>query len=85
VHQGTGAGLYLQLMADRVILAAIYDKTTTLGLVRFQAKRVAVRLEAILDSLFAKIQAGGDEALEPVVGAGFAAAADAELDGLFGE
>ncbi len=85
VHQGADSGLYLQMMADRVILAAVYDKTTTLGLVRFQAKKVATRLEAILDSLFAKIQAGGVEEMEPVIGAGFAEAAEAELDGLFGD
>jgi len=85
VHQGAGSGLYLQMMANRVILAALYDKKTTLGLVRFQAKRVATRLETILDGLFAKIQAGQVEEMEPVVGAGFAAAAEAELDGLFGD
>ncbi len=85
VHQGAGSGLYLQMMANRVILAALYDKKTTLGLVRFQAKRVATRLETILDNLFAKIQAGSGDEMEPVVGAGFAAAAEAELDGLFSE
>ncbi len=85
VHQGADSGLYLHMMAERVILAALFDKTTTLGLVRFQAKRVSSRLEAILESLFAKIQAGGAEDMESVVGAGFAEAAEAELDGLFGD
>jgi predicted regulator of Ras-like GTPase activity (Roadblock/LC7/MglB family) len=85
VHQGANAGLYLQMMADRVILAALFDKTTTLGLVRFQAKRVTERLTKILEGLFAKIQSGGLEDSESVVGVGFAAEAEAELDGLFGD
>jgi predicted regulator of Ras-like GTPase activity (Roadblock/LC7/MglB family) len=85
VHQGADAGLYLQMMADRVILAALFDKSTTLGLVRFQAKRASERLTTILEGLFAKIQSGGLEDAEVVVGAGFAEEAEAELDGLFGD
>jgi hypothetical protein len=79
------SGLYLQMMADRVILAALFDKRTTLGLVRFQAKRVATKLTSILEGLFAKIQAGGFDDSEAAVGAGFAEAAEAELDGLLGD
>lgn len=86
VHQGIGSGLYLQMMADRVILAALFDNTTTLGLVRFHAKRASARLTEILEGLFAKIQAGGlDNVAEAAVGAGFAAEAEAELDGMFGD
>jgi predicted regulator of Ras-like GTPase activity (Roadblock/LC7/MglB family) len=85
VHQGVDSGLYLQMMADRVILAALFDKRTTLGLVRFQAKRVASKLTTILEGLFAKIQAGGFDDSEAAVGAGFAEAAEAELDGLLGD
>jgi hypothetical protein len=74
------------MMADRVILAALFDNSTTLGLVRFHAKRTSVRLTEILEALFAKIQAGGlDDVGETAVGAGFAEEAEAELDGLFGD
>ncbi len=86
VHQGAESGLYLQMMAERVVLAALFDSTTTLGLVRYHAKRTSARLTAILESLFAKIQAGGlDDVGEAAVGAGFAEEAEAELDGLFGD
>ena len=86
VHQGAESGLYLQMMAERVILAALFDSRTTLGLVRFQAKRASVRLTDILTTLFAKIQAGGlDDIGEAAVGVGFAEEAEAELDGLFGD
>jgi predicted regulator of Ras-like GTPase activity (Roadblock/LC7/MglB family) len=86
VHQGGDRGLYFQLMADRVIMAALFDRTTTLGLVRFQAKRTARRLERILEELFEKIDSGGLEDVEEVaLGAGFADEAEAEFDSLFGD
>ena len=86
VHQGADHGLYFQLIADRVILAGLFDKATTLGLVRFQAKRAARRLGTILDELFDKIGSGGLEDVEDVaLGAGFAEEAGAEFDSLFGD
>jgi predicted regulator of Ras-like GTPase activity (Roadblock/LC7/MglB family) len=86
VHQGSTQGLYFQLVADRVILAALFDKGTTLGLVRFQAKRATRRLDDILEDLFNKIETGSMEDVEEVaLGAGFADEAEAEFDSLFGD
>jgi predicted regulator of Ras-like GTPase activity (Roadblock/LC7/MglB family) len=86
VHQGGEQGLYFQMVSDRVILAALFDRSTTLGLVRFQAKRATRRLEEVLDDLMQKIEGGGMEDVEEIaLGAGFADEAEAEFDNLFGE
>jgi predicted regulator of Ras-like GTPase activity (Roadblock/LC7/MglB family) len=86
VHQGATQGLYFQMVSDRVILAALFDKGTTLGLVRYQAKRAAARLGDILEDLFNKIETGSMEDVEEVaLGAGFAEEAEAEFDSLFGD
>ncbi|MGD8395983.1 MAG: roadblock/LC7 domain-containing protein [Candidatus Eiseniibacteriota bacterium] len=86
VHQGASQGLYFQMVADRVILAALFDRGTTLGLVRFQAKRAARSLGNVLEDLFEKIDSGSVEESEGVaMGAGFADEAEAEFDNLFGE
>jgi predicted regulator of Ras-like GTPase activity (Roadblock/LC7/MglB family) len=81
-HQGEKENLYVCLIADRVILAVIFDQRTTLGLVRVKAKNSAGELEKIFADIFNKLdkQTGPKKGLD----IDFTKAAEEELDKLFG-
>jgi predicted regulator of Ras-like GTPase activity (Roadblock/LC7/MglB family) len=81
-HQGEKENLYVCLIADRVILAVIFDQRTTLGLVRVKAKNTAAELEKIFEDIFNKL----DKETGPPsdIDADFTKAAEEELDKLFG-
>lgn len=81
-HQGEKENLYVCLIANRVILAVIFDQRTTLGLVRVKAKNSAAELEKIFNDIFDKLdkQTGPKKALD----LDFTKAAEEELDKLFG-
>jgi len=80
-HQGERENLYVCLIADRVILAVIFDQRTTLGLVRVKAKNTAAELERIFGDIFSKLQ---KETTVRRIDTDFTKAAEDELDKLFG-
>jgi len=81
VSEGRGRAVYSCLLADRVILCTVFDRRSTLGLVRFRAMRAVRMLDPVFRALFDKIGLA-----EPVQGTGeFAAAAGREVDALFGD
>ena len=47
-HQGIDQSMYLARIARDVILVVLFDKSTTLGLVRLRVKRAVEELSAIL-------------------------------------
>ncbi len=81
VSEGKRRTVYSLLLAGRVIMCTVFDRRSTLGLVRFRAGRAARELDELFRGLFEKVgppvPAAPDEA--------FAAAAGQELDALFGE
>ena len=81
-HQGEKENLYVCLIADRVILAVIFDQRTTLGLVRVKTKNTAAELEKIFTEIFNKLEkeSGPSEGIDT----DFTKAAEEELDKLFG-
>jgi predicted regulator of Ras-like GTPase activity (Roadblock/LC7/MglB family) len=81
-HQGEKENLYVCLIADRVILAVIFDHRTTLGLIRVKAKNAAAELEKIFEDIFSKI--GKEPSVPQELDADFTKAAEDELDKLFG-
>lgn len=97
VHQGTTASLYLSLIEgnaadgnadtsprpNRVILVVLFDRKTSLGLVRLKARRAGDELRVVLNRLFNKLQYRNEEIATPVLGADFRAEADREIDSLF--
>jgi predicted regulator of Ras-like GTPase activity (Roadblock/LC7/MglB family) len=85
VHQGTTESLYLSMIANRVILVVLFDRKTSLGLVRLKARRASDELIVVLNRLFNKIQYRNEEAVTPTLGAEFLAEADSEIDSLFQE
>lgn len=81
-HQGEKENLYVVLIADRVILAVIFDQRTTLGLVRVKTKNTAAELEKIFTEIFSKLEKETGPSSD--FDADFTKAAEEELDKLFG-
>jgi predicted regulator of Ras-like GTPase activity (Roadblock/LC7/MglB family) len=81
VSEGRHRSVYSCMLADRVIMCTVYDKRSTLGLVRFRAQRASNELDRVFRGLFEKVGLA-----EPVIGTpGFADAAGREVDALFGD
>lgn len=83
VHQGANESLYLQMIANRVILVILFDRKTSLGLVRLKARRAGDELLTVLNRLFDKLQYKNEEISSATLGADFAAEAETEIDHLF--
>ncbi len=81
-HQGERENIYVCIVANRVIVAVIFDQRTTLGLVRVKTKNVAAELERIFGEIFKKIEEEVTPAKE--IDSDFTKAAEEELDKLFG-
>lgn len=81
-HQGEKENLYVCLVANRVILAVIFDQRTTLGLVRVKAKGTANELEKIFADIFNKLEHKSPQ--QKSLDVDFTKAAEEELDKLFG-
>jgi predicted regulator of Ras-like GTPase activity (Roadblock/LC7/MglB family) len=83
-HQGRSDNIQLSLVDDRALLTAIFDETTTIGMVRLYAAEAAKRLAAI----FKKKQqdsANREPGEPPEADAEFRASSAAKLDNLFGK
>jgi len=81
VSEGKSRSVYSCMLAGRVIMCTVFDRRSTLGLVRFRAQRAVQQLERIFRGLFDKVGIS-----EPVIETPeFAAAAGREVDALFGD
>lgn len=76
-HQGEKESMYLADVARRVILVALFDNRTTLGLVRLKIKDTVSELTKLFHEVF---QRGKAATQQP----GLLAGADDEIDQLFG-
>jgi len=81
VSEGRERSVYSCLLAERVIMCTVFDRRSTLGLVRYRANRASQELDRVFRALFEKV--GLVEPAAP--NEDFAAAAGQELDALFGE
>jgi predicted regulator of Ras-like GTPase activity (Roadblock/LC7/MglB family) len=84
-HQGADDSMYLSKIARDVILVVLFDKTTTLGLVRLRVKRAVDELSSIVESLFQKLEYRNEEYDQPLVDDDFTSAVEAEIDSLFAD
>lgn len=85
-HQGKSDNIQLSLVGDRALLTAIFDETTTIGMVRLYAAEAAKRLAAIFRRKASEAERGEGEGgnglgSDPT----FTKSAGAALDGLFGQ
>jgi arsenate reductase len=85
VSEGRTRSIHSCLLADRVILCTVFDRRSTLGLVRFRARRASETLDAVFRGLFEKVGVPEVPAPEFADTPDFATAAASEVDALFGE
>jgi len=76
-HEGKGISVHMTIVARRIILAILFDKATTHGLVRLRVKKAAVELEKIFDELSKKAKTPQADI--------FAEITDADIDNLFND
>lgn len=81
VSEGKSRSVHSCLLADRVILSTVFDRRSTLGLVRFRAQRASRDLDSVFRNLFEKVGLTQPEENTPE----FAAEAGREVDALFGD
>jgi predicted regulator of Ras-like GTPase activity (Roadblock/LC7/MglB family) len=81
-HQGADESMYLSRVDPRVIVAVLFDRHTTLGLVRLRVKKAVEQLAAIIGRLFEKLEYTNEEFSQDV-DAEFTLRAEAEIDNLF--
>lgn len=84
-HQGVEESMYLSRISRDVILVILFDKNTTLGLVRLRVKRAVDELSRIFDRLFEKLEYRNEEYDDPLSDADLAEGLEAEIDSLFAE
>ena len=77
-HQGVDGSMYLSDIGGAAILAAVFDRRTTLGMVRLKTRTVVPQLTALLDEM-GRRSSGDGEKLEP----GWLDDASDEIDRLF--
>jgi predicted regulator of Ras-like GTPase activity (Roadblock/LC7/MglB family) len=80
-HQGRSGNIQLSLVGDRALLTAIFDDTTTIGMVRLYAAEAAKRLSQIFKRKQGNVRPGAD----PLGGKEFTAGTADALDGVFGK
>jgi predicted regulator of Ras-like GTPase activity (Roadblock/LC7/MglB family) len=76
-HEGEKDNIHISLVGQRVILVVIFDRRSSLGLVRLRVRRTSQELENIFESLLRKTQTA-TSAASP-----FAEITDADIDNLF--
>ena len=81
VSEGRQRSVHSCLLADRVIMCTVFDRRSTLGLVRYRGQRAASDLERVFRELFEKVGLV-ETAATPTE---YAAAAGGEVDALFGD
>lgn len=83
VNEGKARSIHSCLVADRVIMCTVFDRHSTLGLVRYRAQRAASDLDKLFRSLFEKV--GVEQPAAPDATAEYAEEAGREVDALFGD
>ena len=81
VSEGRTRSVHSCLLAGRVIMATVFDRRSTLGLVRFRANRAAQSLDGVFRGLLEKVGLVDAPFPEPE----YAAAAAEQVDALFGD
>ena len=85
VSEGNSRSIHSCLLADRVILCTVFDRRSTLGLVRFRARRAAEALDGVFRGLFEKVGIPEEPVAEFGGAPDFVTAAANEVDALFGD
>ena len=82
-HQGADESMYLARIASNIILVVLFNKRTTLGLVRLRVKKAVEGLDTILKRLFEKLEYENEDLKE--FDEEFTQALTKEIDALFSD
>ena len=82
-HQGSDESMYLARVAQSIILVVLFNKRTTLGLVRLRVKKAVESLNSILNTLFDKLEYENEDLKE--FDEEFADELTKEIDALFSD
>lgn len=80
-HQGSDESMYLARVAQAIILVILFNKRTTLGLVRLRVKKAIEGLNSVLNGLFEKLEYQNEDLEE--FDESFAEELNKEIDSLF--
>ena len=84
INEGRARSVYSRLLADRIILSVVFDKRSSLGIVRLRSRRGAENLDNVFRALFEKVGIAEMPSQAFEAAPDFAAAAASEVDALFG-
>jgi predicted regulator of Ras-like GTPase activity (Roadblock/LC7/MglB family) len=84
INEGRARSVYSRLLADRIILSVVFDKRSSLGIVRLRSRRGADNLDNVFRALFEKVGIAETPSQAFEAAPDFAAAAASEVDALFG-
>jgi predicted regulator of Ras-like GTPase activity (Roadblock/LC7/MglB family) len=82
-HQGSNESMYLARVELNLILVILFDKKTTLGLVRLRTKKAVENLSTVIRRLYDRLEYENEEMTQTQFGEEFAAEAELEIDSLF--
>jgi len=84
-HQGREHGIYECSVNEKVMLVLLFDRRSTLGIVRLRAEKAVPELARVFTRVYGKLSRPAGELESVGVGADFAAQADQQIDRLFGD
>jgi predicted regulator of Ras-like GTPase activity (Roadblock/LC7/MglB family) len=82
-HQGARDSMYMGKINRGVVLVVLFNRETTLGLVRLRVKRAVEELDVIIEKLYDKLEYRNEE--YDTFDDAFAEGVEAEIDNLFAE
>lgn len=83
-HQGSNESMYLSRVERDIILVVLFDKKTTLGLVRLRTKKAVEGLAAVIRGLYDKLEYENED-YNAELGEEFTTEAEMEIDSLFSD
>jgi len=81
-HEGEKDNIHISIIGQRVILVVIFDRRSSLGLVRLRAKKTSDVLVKIFDQIFLKIEQ--ERGTKPLAKSPFAEITEEDIEKLFG-
>ena len=80
-HEGEKENIHISLIGDRIILVVIFDKRSSLGLVRLRVKKSSEAFTQIFDKIFKKVEK--EKFVKETVRSPFAEITEEDIDKLF--
>ena len=74
-HEGERDNMHISVVANRLILVVIFDRRSSVGLVRLRVRRASVELEKILQAVDAKAENVEEDGIEELT--------EADIESLF--